>query len=41
MNHVFKDIKGDQTENFASYNKPDLPIMPELIAAVNQFIKTL
>jgi len=41
MNHVFKDIKGDATENMQSYNNPDLPVMPELVSAVNQFIKTL
>jgi alpha-beta hydrolase superfamily lysophospholipase len=41
MNHVFKEIKGDNTENMQSYNIPDLPVAPELVSAVNQFIKTL
>lgn len=41
MNHVLKDIKGDDNENGQSYNNPDLPVSPELVTAVNQFIKTL
>ncbi len=41
MNHVFKEIKGDDAENSASYSNPDLPVIPELISAVNQFIKSL
>lgn len=41
MNHVFKTIAGDRTENLASYHKPELPISDKLVAAVNQFIKTL
>lgn len=41
MNHVLKEIKGGDAENGQSYANPDLPVMPELISAVNQFIKTL
>ena len=41
MNHVLKEIKGDNTENIQSYSNLDLPVMPEMISAVNQFIKTL
>ncbi|RZJ65296.1 MAG: alpha/beta hydrolase [Flavobacterium sp.] len=41
MNHIFKIITGDRTENLASYNKPELPISSELSTVVNQFIKTL
>ncbi|WP_309640565.1 serine aminopeptidase domain-containing protein [Flavobacterium sp.] len=42
MNHLFKEIKTDDlSENQASYNNPDLPVMPELVTAVNQFIKSL
>ncbi len=41
MNHVLKEIKGDDAENQASYSNPDLPVMDELISAVNQFIKTI
>jgi pimeloyl-ACP methyl ester carboxylesterase len=41
MNHVLKEIKGDDSENMAAYNIPDLPVMVELVTAVNQFIKTI
>lgn len=41
MNHVFKEIKGDETENKASYSNMGLPVMPELTHAINQFIKSL
>lgn len=41
MNHVFKEIKGDRSENLASYSNPDLPISKGLSDAVNQFIKTI
>lgn len=40
MNHIFKEIKGNDTENIASYTNPALPISVELSTAVNQFIKT-
>ena len=39
MNHVFKEIKGDMTENMNSYANPELPIMPELISVISAFIK--
>lgn len=39
MNHILKEIKGDDAENRASYNKPELPVMPELVSVVNQFLK--
>jgi hypothetical protein len=41
MNHIFKEIKNDDSENMASYTNPDLPVMQELITIVNQFIKSL
>lgn len=41
MNHLFREIKGDDTENMASYTDANLPVMPELIAIVNQFIKSI
>lgn len=41
MNHVFKEIKGDDNENFQSYKNPDLPVIPALTDAVNQFIKSI
>jgi len=41
MNHLFKEIKGDTAENMESYNKPELPIMPELSQKVNSFLSKL
>jgi len=38
MNHVFKIIKGDRTENINSYSNPALPIDPELPADIGDFI---
>lgn len=38
MNHLFKKIDGDMIENQKSYNNPDLPVMPELINAITNFI---
>lgn len=41
MNHIFKEVKGDDAENMATYNNPDLPIANELTATIVQFIKSL
>lgn len=42
MNHIFKEVKADDTaSNLATYSNPDLPVKPELVLAVNQFIKSL
>lgn len=41
MNHLFKEIKGDDAENLQSYNNPNLPVMPELIQVMTNFIKKL
>ncbi len=38
MNHVLKDIPGDQTENMQSYGNPDLPVDTTLIKAMIDFI---
>lgn len=40
MNHIFKEIKVDE-ENTKSYSNPDLPVIPELITVVTNFIKTI
>ncbi len=40
MNHIFKEIKIDE-DNMKSYSNPDLPVIPELIAALTNFIKTI
>ena len=41
MNHIFKEIRGDNTANLASYNNPDLPVIIPLISVLTQFIKSL
>jgi len=41
MNHIFKEIKGDDTENKASYTNPDLPISKELPTVITTFIQSL
>ena len=41
MNHIFKEIKGDEKENRIAYTNPDLPVMKELISKINLFIKAL
>ena len=38
MNHVLKDIPGDQTKNMQSYGNPDLPVDTTLIKAMIDFI---
>ena len=38
MNHVLKDVSGDRAANLASYRNPDLPLSPELAAAVTRFV---
>ncbi len=40
MNHIFKKIEGnDLLENSKSYNIYNLPVMPELINSISDFIK--
>ncbi len=40
MNHVFKAVMSDsQTENLSAYSDPKLPVMPELIQALVEFIR--
>ena len=41
MNHVFKEIKGDDAENKAAYTNPDLPISIELSSIITTFIRSL
>ncbi len=38
MNHIFKEVKGNDLENSKSYNIYNLPVMSELIAVVSEFI---
>lgn len=41
MNHIFKVIQGDDTENKASYTNPELPISTELTSIITTFIRSL
>ncbi len=38
MNHLFKEIKGDNTENMASYSNPSLPVSKNLILKIKDFL---
>ncbi len=38
MNHVFKEIKGDNLENSKSYNEYNRPVVPKLIEIISSFI---
>ncbi len=38
MNHVLKEIKGDETENLESYSNPDLPDDAEFLLAIRAFL---
>jgi len=39
MNHVLKEIEGNDMENQKSYNEYKRPIMPQLISTISTFIK--
>jgi len=39
MNHVLKEIKGNDLENSKSYNIYNLPVAPKLISIISDFIK--
>jgi pimeloyl-ACP methyl ester carboxylesterase len=41
MNHIFKEIKGDDAENMKSYTNPDLPVSTKLTSTITVFIKSL
>lgn len=41
MNHIFKEIKGDEAENKASYTNPALPISTDLSQLITTFIKSI
>ena len=40
MNHILKRSDADRQKNMATYNKPDLPVMKELVQAIVNFIRT-
>lgn len=39
MNHIFKEVEGDDLENSKTYNQYNLPVIPELINLIADFIK--
>ena len=41
MNHIFKVISGDTSENMASYNIGTIPIAADLVVKINAFINEL
>lgn len=41
MNHIFKEIKGDLSENMKSYNNPELPIMTDFSNIITTFVNDL
>ena len=41
MNHVFREIKGDNLENTKAYNEPARPLHPDLIPAMVEFIRAV
>ena len=40
MNHIFREIKGDDVDNSKTYNNPSLPIMEEMVDVIARFINT-
>jgi len=41
MNHIFREIKGENLENTKAYNEPNRPLHPELITALTDFINSI
>lgn len=41
MNHIFREIQGDNLENSKTYNEPGRPLHPELMPTLTDFIKSL
>lgn len=41
MNHVFREIAGDDLENSKSYNEPRRPLHPDLVPTLENFIHSL
>lgn len=41
MNHMLKEAPADRAQNIATYSKPDLPLKPELVTSIVDFIKGL
>lgn len=41
MNHILKAAPADREQNLATYNKPELPLDPELVKNIVSFVKEL
>jgi fermentation-respiration switch protein FrsA (DUF1100 family) len=41
MNHVLKNVGADTKENTATYTNPALPIMTEMVKAIEKFIYSI
>jgi hypothetical protein len=41
MNHILKEVPGNQQQQMNSYRDPHLPIAPELIDSIVTFTMTL
>jgi alpha-beta hydrolase superfamily lysophospholipase len=41
MNHILKEAPADREQNIATYNKPNLPLKPELVTSIVDFINGL
>jgi len=38
MNHVLKDSPKNRVGNMMTYSKPDLPLSPEVVESINEFV---
>jgi len=41
MNHVLKAVAGDQVAQLKSYSDPTLPLVPQLVTVIAQFVKEI
>jgi len=41
MSHILKEGPADKEQNFATYNQPDLPLKPEFVSTVIDFVKSI
>ncbi len=41
MNHILRKIEGDDLENSKSYNEASLPLHPELVPTLVEFIENI
>lgn len=40
MNHILKEVEEDRQKNIATYSNPDLPVKPELVINIVNFVTT-